>query len=272
MKRSLSLAAIAAAGLLTLTACNSSGSGEEGGYVTAGKLTMCSDIPYEPFEYVEDGENVGFDIDLATAVATDLDLELEVITTPFEAIQSGTALESGQCDFVFSGMAITPERATKMDFSKPYLKDNLALMATKSSGISSIDELEGVEVGVQQATTGEAYAEEAGTVPVQFEDVGLLNQAIGSGQVDAAIANVSTIYSSTQANDELQLVEDFETGEVLGAAVKLGNTELMDSIESTMSGLRESGEYDSLVDEWFGDVADAARISDEEIEAFSLEG
>ncbi|GAA2013401.1 ABC transporter substrate-binding protein [Brevibacterium samyangense] len=271
MKRSLPLAALLAAGALVLSACgggSTSTESEASGYVNEGQLTLCSDIPYPPFEYVENGENIGFDIDIATQVAEDLGLELNVITTAFEAIQSGVALDSNQCDLVLSGMAITAERATKMDFSKPYLKDNLALMANSAGGVTDIESAKDKKVGVQQATTGEALAEEHGISPVQFEDVGLLDQAISSGQIDAAIANISTIYSSTQANPDLKLVQDFETGEVIGAAVKMGNTELLESFESTMTELRTSGRYDELVDQWFGTVADNARISDEEIAAF----
>lgn len=271
MKKFSSALALSAAALLALSACGSSGgdsAGEgEGGMqlVTDGKLTLCSDIPYEPFEFVENGENVGFDIDIAQSLADHLEVELETITTAFEAIQSGSALDTGQCDIALSGMAITDERATKMDFSQMYLKDNLALMAKKDAGITSIEDLKGKEAGVQQATTGEKYAQDNGVTPVQFEDSGLLTNAMQSGQIEAAIANVSTIYAATQADDSLELVEDFETGEVIGAAVKKGNSALLDEFEANMTELRDSGEYDKLVDEWFGDVADAARVTDEDL-------
>ena len=273
VKKFLPACAAGAAILLTLSACSGGGdeeaSTEAGGVelVNAGTLTLCSDIPYEPFEFVQDGENVGLDIDLAQATADDLGVELEVITTAFEAIQSGSALDTGQCDIALSGMTITEDRATKMDFSKPYLKDNLALMTKKDSDIKSIEDLQGEKAGVQQATTGEAYATDNGVEPVQFEDAGLMTQGIQSGQVDAVIANISTIYSATEADDSLTLVEEYDTGEVIGAAVKQGNTALLEQFETTMTDLRETGEYDDLVDQWFGEVADAARLSQEEADA-----
>lgn len=275
MKKFLPACAAGAAALIALSGC---GGGDSGGdddaateangveLVSAGKLTLCSDIPYEPFEFVEDGENVGFDIDLAQATADDLGVDLEVITTAFEAIQSGSALDTNQCDIALSGMTITEERATKMDFSKPYLKDNLALMTKKDSDITSIDDLQGEKAGVQQATTGEAYATDHGVEPVQFEDAGLMTQGIQSGQVDAVIANISTIFAATEADDTLHLVEEYDTGEVIGAAVKQGNTALLEQFETTVTELRESGEYDDIVDQWFGEVADAARMSAEEAE------
>ena len=275
MKKILPACALGAAALLALSACGG-GCDEEteteaGGVqlVNAGTLTLCSDIPYEPFEFVQDGENVGLDIDLAQATADDLGVELEVITTAFEAIQSGSALDTDQCDIALSGMTITEERASQMDFSKPYLKDNLALMTKKDSDITSIEDLQGEKAGVQQATTGEAYATDNGVEPVQFEDAGLMTQGIQSGQVDAVIANISTIYAATEADDSLTLVEEYDTGEVIGAAVKMGNTALLEQFETTMTDLRETGEYDDLVDQWFGEVADAARLSQEEADAAS---
>ena len=275
MKKILPACALGAAALLALSACGGGGDEEAeteaGGVqlVNAGTLTLCSDIPYEPFEFVQDGENVGLDIDLAQATADDLGVELEVITTAFEAIQSGSALDTGQCDIALSGMTITEDRATKMDFSKPYLKDNLALMTKKDSDIKSIEDLQGEKAGVQQATTGEAYATDNGVEPVQFEDAGLMTQGIQSGQVDAVIANISTIFAATEADDSLTLVEEYDTGEVIGAAVKQGNTALLEQFETTMTELRETGEYDDLVDQWFGEVADAARLSQEEADAAS---
>jgi polar amino acid transport system substrate-binding protein len=273
VKKILPACALGAAALLALSACGGGGDEEAeteaGGVqlVNAGTLTLCSDIPYEPFEFVQDGENVGLDIDLAQATADDLGVELEVITTAFEAIQSGSALDTDQCDIALSGMTITEERASQMDFSKPYLKDNLALMTKKDSDITSIEDLQGEKAGVQQATTGEAYATDNGVEPVQFEDAGLMTQGIQSGQVDAVIANISTIYAATEADDSLTLVEEYDTGEVIGAAVKMGNTALLEQFETTMTDLRETGEYDDLVDQWFGEVSDAARLSQEEADA-----
>lgn len=272
MKKILPAFAAGAAALLALSACgggdDADAASEVNGVqlVTAGQLTLCSDIPYEPFEFVQEGENVGFDIDLAQATADSMGVELEVITTAFEAIQSGSALDTNQCDIALSGMTITEERQTQMDFSQPYLKDNLALMTTKDSDIESIEDIKGEEAGVQQATTGETYAADNGVTPVQFEDAGLMTQGIQSGQVDAVIANISTIFAATEADDSLHLVEEFDTGEVIGAAVKQDNAAMLEQFETTVTELRESGEYDDIVDQWFGEVADAARMSAEEAE------
>ncbi|BAS10479.1 cystine-binding periplasmic protein [Arthrobacter sp. Hiyo4] len=187
--------AILAAGALTLTACGGSSTpaASEGGIqlINAGKLTVCSDVPYEPFEFQKDGKTVGFDMDIAAEVAKDLKAELSVVDSSFEAIETGTALT--QCDVSISSISITDTRKSVMDFSTPYLDDDLALVASADSGIKSLDDAKGKKVGVQQATTGADYAAEKGLDAQQFEDTGLLVQALQAGTIDAALGNQSVL-------------------------------------------------------------------------------
>jgi ABC-type amino acid transport substrate-binding protein len=96
--------------------------------VNEGTLTVCSDIPYAPFEFEEGGEFTGFDIELMEAIATQLGLEMEVNAIGFDPIQSGTALEAGQCDVAASAMTITEEREENLDFSDPYYDANQSLL------------------------------------------------------------------------------------------------------------------------------------------------
>src|SRR6476661_6087226 len=119
-------AAILAVGALSLTACggNSTPAASSAGgvqLINAGKLTVCSDVPYEPFEFQKDGKIVGFDMDIAAELAKDMKAELNVVDSSFEAIETGTALT--QCDVSISSISITDTRKSVMDFSSPYLND-----------------------------------------------------------------------------------------------------------------------------------------------------
>ncbi|WP_374700236.1 transporter substrate-binding domain-containing protein [Arthrobacter sp. JCM 19049] len=95
-------------------------------------MTVCSDVPYEPFEFKKDGEIVGLDIDIANEIASDMDLKLSVITAGFDSIESG--LFKTQCDIAMSSISITDARKANMDFSEPYLDDDLMLVARKGPG------------------------------------------------------------------------------------------------------------------------------------------
>ncbi|MEV7606517.1 ABC transporter substrate-binding protein [Paenarthrobacter sp. NPDC089322] len=250
------MAAVLAAGALALTACGGSstpaaspGSGPQ--LINAGKLTVCSDIPYEPFEFQKDGKNVGFDMDIAAEVAKDLKAELNVVDSSFEAIETGTALTG--CDVSISSISITDVRKNVMDFSTPYMDDDLTLVATSSSGITNLDGAKGKKVGVQQATTGAQYAKDKGLDAQQFEDSGLLVQALKAGTIDAAVGNGSVLGYAIKDDSNLKRVEDYATGEKLGIAIKKGNTAMADAVNGTLKRITDDGTLEKFKTTWFGE-------------------
>ncbi len=85
MQRILTLLAVAT---LVLAACGGNGDADTGelGLLTAGTLLVCTDAPYEPFEFEEDGEWKGFDVEVVTAIADTLDLDVEWTVQPFDGI------------------------------------------------------------------------------------------------------------------------------------------------------------------------------------------
>ncbi|WP_115787512.1 ABC transporter substrate-binding protein [Arthrobacter silvisoli] len=252
-------AGLLAAGALALTACGggapapaASSSGSVS-LINAGKLTVCSDIPYEPFEYQKDGKIVGFDIDIANELAKDLNAELNVVDSSFEAIETGTALTG--CDVSISSISITDTRKNVMDFSDPYLNDDLTLVASDASGITNIDSAKGKKVGVQQATTGAAYAKDKGLDAQQFEDTGLLVQALKAGTIDAALGNQSVLGYAIKDDTKFKRVENYATGEKLGISIKKGNTAMAEKVNATLKRLTDDGTLKKLETTYFGEAA-----------------
>lgn len=219
--------------------------------VSEGKLTVCTNPPYEPFEYTdESGEIVGFDIDIVNEVAKDLGVETEIKVAQFEGIQSGADLETGNCDLVASAITITEERAARIDFSEPYFVVDQGLLLPAAAGVANMDEeealasLEGSTVGVQQETTGAAWATEKGLTTIEFEDLGLQVQALENGQVDAIINDVRVLEPFVE--EDYTLGATFQTGEEYGLGVKKGNTALLDAVNGTLERIREDGTYDAI--------------------------
>ncbi|MBT2585684.1 ABC transporter substrate-binding protein [Arthrobacter sp. ISL-95] len=251
------IAAVLAAGALALTACGGSStpaaSSDSGlKLINAGKFTVCSDVPYEPFEFQKDGKIVGFDMDIAAEIAKDVKAELNVVDSSFEAIETGTALTG--CDVSISSISITDVRKSVMDFSTPYLDDDLTLVATSSSGISNIDGAKGKKVGVQQATTGAQYAKDKGIDAQQFEDSGLLVQALKAGTIDAAVGNQSVLGYAIKDDSNLKRVEDYATGEKLGISIKKGNTAMADAVNATLKRITDDGSLKKFETTWFGEA------------------
>jgi polar amino acid transport system substrate-binding protein len=221
--------------------------------LTAGTLKVCSDIPYKPFDILEGDTFTGFDGDLVTEIAAGLDLELQVQDAGFDGLQSGLALNSGQCDLIASAMTITEEREENLDFTDGYYESEQSLMVPTGSDVASIDDLAGKRVGVQQGTTGKSYAEE--NVPddaeiVSFPSDAELFNGVKAGQVDAILQDLPVNVAHT-TDGEFEIVETYPTGEEYGFAVKQDNTALRDAVNEQLTALRDDGTYDTIYDKYF---------------------
>lgn len=264
--RTTATAAVGALALLVLAGCG----GDEGGttdsgveLVTAGTLTTCTHLPYEPFQFQEGDEVVGFDVDVVDAVAEDLGVEQEVINVPFETIQSGEALNSRQCDLAAAGMTITDVREENLDFSDPYFDATQALLVPAGSGIASAEDLDGLRLAVQSGTTGADYAAEniPGAEAVTYEDLALLLAAVQNGDVDAGINDNGVLLDFVADNPDLEVTTEFDTGEQYGIGVRTGNTALLDQVNTTLERIAGDGTYDEIYTEWFGEAPEAGAPS-----------
>jgi len=127
----------------------------------AGKLTVCSDMPYEPFEYFDaQGNPIGSDIEIATGIATRLGLQIQVVNSVFDTIIA--AVTSGKCDIIVSDQNITPDRLSQVDMI-PYqqVKQALAVLKGNPAGINAALDLCGKKVGAETGTTEQGYLEGA---------------------------------------------------------------------------------------------------------------
>lgn len=260
--------ALAATATLTLAGCAGSSdtaggddapesSGDEYGLITAGELTVCSDIPYPPFEFEDPSTETGysgFDIDLLGAVAEKLDLKLAVQDVGFDALQSGTILAAGQCDVGASAMTITDERKANIDFADSYYDSLQSLLVREDSGIKSIDDLDGKTVGVQQGTTGEAYTNEnaEGAEIVSYPSDGELWPALQAGNIDAILQDQPVNIEHEKADSTYTIVEEYDTKEAYGWAFAKGERDvLIEAINTALQELRDDGTYQEIYDSYF---------------------
>ncbi|HEX8779780.1 MAG TPA: transporter substrate-binding domain-containing protein [Nocardioides sp.] len=255
------LTTLAAASLLSLglagcaadTETTTTDSGVE--VITPKKLTVCTHLPYEPFQYNQGGEVVGFDVELMDLVAKDLGLEQEIVNTPFETIETGQAMATGKCDIAAAGMTITEERDEVIDFSDPYFNATQALLTKKGAGYDSFESLEGKTLGVQVGTTGQTYAEDNAPEGVElkvFEDLALLLEAVKSGSIDAAINDNTVLIDYAEKNPDTEMTAEFDTGEQYGFGVAQGkNAKLIEAVNDSFAQAHEDGTYEKLFKKYF---------------------
>ena len=258
-KASLKPLALLAVLPLALTGCvstaneNSDANGEVS-LVKSGVLSVCTNTPYKPFEYEENGTIVGLDADIANAIASDLGVKAQLTSISFEGLDSGTGLSTGQCDIALAGIGVTDERKSKMEFTTVYFDDNLSILVPKGSSITSAADLKGVAVGAQQATSGETYAKENGAEVIQYEDTSLMFSALKTGQVKAVAANLSVISEAlTNDPDSFKIAyQDSENTEQIAAAVSSNNKALLAKANATIDKLKKNGELDKMKAKWVG--------------------
>ena len=258
MRKLTPVLALFIAAVFGLSACGSSDSGTTktgASVVHQDTLTVCSDVPYPPFEDFDKSSPTGFkgfDIDIMTEVAKRLDLKLEVQDSAFDPLQSGAALNADQCDVAASAMTITPDREKNLDFTDGYYASKQSLLVPSDSDIASIDDLDGKKVGVQQGTTGKTYAEEnaTGADLISFPSDGEMFQAIKGGQVDALLQDLPVNLDHTKDGD-FKIVETYDTNEEYGFAIKQGNTQLVEDINGALKDMRDDGTYDKIYNEYF---------------------
>ncbi|MGZ4475085.1 MAG: ABC transporter substrate-binding protein [Nocardioides sp.] len=266
IKRTM-LGATAVAATLMLAACGSStnnatdnagsstGAGANLDLVSSGTLTVCSDVPYAPFEDFDKTSASGFkgfDIDIDSQLATDLGLKLKVLDEDFDGLQSGLTLNAGTCDLVSSALTIRADRAKHLLFSDGYYDSEQSLLVADGSPIKAIADLAGKKVGVQKGTTGEKYANDnvKGAQIVSFPSDAEMFLALKSGQVDALLQDLPVNLAHQQAGG-FQVVEKYSTNEQYGLAAKLGNTALIDAVNKDLAKMKSDGTYKKIYDKYF---------------------
>jgi polar amino acid transport system substrate-binding protein len=251
----LGLAAVAVAGCATSTQTTGTAGDSGIAVVESGKLTTCTHLPYEPFQFREGDKTVGFDVDLVDLVAKDLGLTQKIVDTPFEGIQSGEDMNTNKCDIAAAGMTINDVRKQNFDFSDPYFDAEQALLVKKGAGFKDLASLKGKKVGGQASTTGKDYldanAAAHGYTVIEFEDLALELTAVQTGQVDAAINDNGVLYDYAKKNTDVEVATEFATGEKYGIGAKKGSP-LIAKINESLKKAKDSGEYDKIYEKWFG--------------------
>jgi polar amino acid transport system substrate-binding protein len=224
--------------------------------VNAGKLTVCTNLPYEPFQFNQNGKVVGFDVDIVDLAAAKLGVTQEIVNIDFAVIKSGAALNSGKCDLAAAGMTITPERQQNLDFSVPYFEANQALMGKKGRGLASLEDIKakGLKLGALASTTGLDFAKSKGFDPIQFSDSQKVLFSIDTGQTDALILDlpvVRTWLKKPELGAKYELIAVLPTGEQLGIGMKKGNTALGNVVSGEIEASRKDGRYAAIYRKWF---------------------
>ncbi|WP_316900338.1 basic amino acid ABC transporter substrate-binding protein [Pseudodesulfovibrio indicus] len=215
----------------------------------AGVITVGNSPDYPPFESIGDnGERVGFDVDLLKAIAAKLDLKIQWVTMDFAAIV--TAVQSGQVDMGMSGFSISPERAEQVDFSAPYFVSGQVIVVQSESAIDSAEALKGKKIAVQLGTTGEQQADKIeGAEVVKPESYNIAFMMLNNKAADAVIADISVADEFVKRGMFKRAGEPLSYEEFAMISRK-GNEDLLGALNKALEEVKQDGTYADLVKKW----------------------
>ena len=216
-------------------------------------LIMATNVAFPPYEFYENEQPSGIDVDIATAICEKLGYKLEIMDIEFGAILG--AVSSGKADFTMAGLTVTEERKQSVDFSSSYATGIQAIVVKEDSPITSVDDLyaDGADyqIGVQQDTTGDIYcSDDFGDDHVQRFNKGAdAVAALVAGKLDCVIIDNEPAKSFVEANEGLKVLETAYAVEDYAAAFAKGS-ELTEPFNNALEGLIADGTVQSIVDKY----------------------
>jgi polar amino acid transport system substrate-binding protein len=224
--------------------------------ITPDTLTVCSDIPYAPFELGENSSYTGIDVDVLKAIGSDLDYKVTFQPTAFDDIF--TAMHDKKCDVIASAVSINDERKKTMLFSDGYFEINQSMLVRSADAktFGSLDKLQGHKVGVQNGTTGEEYAK-SHTAPATvtgYDGADDMIAALKNKEVDAVVQDYPVNSYTAQQDSDLKVVQTFTDvqREEYGIAMALDAPQLQSAVNASLKNIRSDGRYDSILSKYLG--------------------
>ena len=211
-------------------------------------LIMATNATFPPYEFVENGEYEGIDIEIAGRIAKKLGRELVIEDVDFGSIIAG--VESNKYDMGMAGMTVTEERKESVDFSETYAVAVQSIIVAKGSDIKSVDDISSEKrIGVQQDTTGDIYATDdySEDAITRYKSGTDAVQSLAAGKVDCVIIDREPAKAYVEANDNLEILDTAYAEEEYAICVAKGNTELLSKINQALEELKADGTVDEIV-------------------------
>ena len=204
---------------------------------------------FPPYEYIEDGKIKGFDADIMDEIAKRGEFKYEWVNMNFDGLIS--ALQSKKVDMVIAGMTLNKERQKYVNFSVPYIKPAVSLIALKSNSTTSIEEFNNKKFGVELGTT------EADIIKGKFPDATIVSflsntasvLALKSQKIDAILFDSKVAESYVKNNPDIKIVGE-AAGEEKAMAFNLKDTEVHNKVNTILQEMLNDGTIDKLKEKY----------------------
>lgn len=218
------------------------------------EVRMGTEGAYDPYNFInDDGELVGFEIDLGNELCQRANLECDWVTDTWANMIPN--LQAGQYDTIMAGMSITEEREEIIDFTQPYTPPSPAVyVALEGVGDEAVDG----KIAAQTATIHLDYLEEAGATPLEYELADDMLSAVLNGEADAALVDLGfAVESISDSEGKLSMVgPEVPIDLGIGIGLREEDDALKDKFDAAIASMKEDGTLNDLIEKWFGEEAD----------------
>ena len=248
MKKKIISLLLVAACTLSMAAC---GSKEE----AKDKLVVGTEAGFAPYEYMKGNEVVGIDMDIAQAIADELDMELEIMNMDFDGALAAAA--SGKVDFVAAAVSVTDERKEMVDFSHEYVDSTEVIVVNKENPMvaSEGEEIDPAVlndkiVAVQQGNIADIFVTNKDNCQVKevkrYTKFAQAAEDLKNNKVDCIVMDKYPAEELVEENDALVILDGTLFQDKYALGVKKGNDELLEKINAVIDKLIEDGKIDEF--------------------------
>ena len=217
--------------------------------VEEGELHMATNAAFPPYEMTsDDGGFEGIDVEIATAIAEKLGLELVIDDMDFSSVIA--SVQSGKADIAMAGLTVNEERKKNIDFTDTYATGVQVIIVPEGSEIQSADDLSSdILIGCQEATTGYIYCSDdyGEDAVIAYQNGATAIQALLSGKVDCVVIDSEPAKQFVEANEGLTILDTEYVTEDYAIGISKENTALLDAVNGALNELIEDGTVEEII-------------------------
>ena len=209
-------------------------------------LVMATEAGFAPYEYYENNEIVGVDVDIAKEIAAAMGKELVIKDVAFDSIIN--EVKSGKADFGAAGISYSDERAEEVDFTINYTTSKQIVVVKEDSNITN-DDLANLKIAVQLGSVGDTYVTKNypnAQITRQKKYLAAIQDLL-TDKVDCVVMDELPAIEILKNNSGLKILDQELFTDSYGMIVKKGNTELLNAINEVLKKLVEEGKIEEFV-------------------------
>ena len=215
------------------------------------KIYVGTNAEFPPFEYLENGEITGFDMDLVHEIGKLVDADIKIVDMGFDGLLP--ALQMKKVDLVIAGMTANEERMKTVSFTQPYYTaSQVIIVKDGNDSIKSFADLKGKKVGVMLGFTGDMVVSEIDGVKIERFNAAYAGiMALQAGKVEAIVLDSEPAKNYVAQNKGLVLADADAEQEEYAIAVRKDDKALLEKVEKALSEIKANGTYDKLIQKYF---------------------